>query len=65
MQDMQTVQTYSPRRVADMLGVNQVTVWRWCRDGKVKSFRRPSGQTRIPQEEVNRLLESQQVAPKE
>jgi excisionase family DNA binding protein len=43
--------------VAKMLGVTPLTVWRWCKEGKIKAIRTAGGQYRIPAEEVKKILE--------
>jgi len=47
---------YTTFEVAKMLGVSTLTVWRWCKQGKVRAWRTPGGHYRIPCEEVDRLL---------
>lgn len=43
--------------VARLLGVTPLTVWRWCKSGKMKAIRTAGGQYRIPAEEVKKFLE--------
>lgn len=47
---------YTTHQAAKILGVSPATVWLWCKQGKVKSWRTPGGQFRIPKSEVERLL---------
>ena len=47
---------YTTFEVAKILSVNPLTVWRWCKKGKIKAWRTPGGHYRIPREEVDRLL---------
>jgi len=47
---------YGTVEVARILGVAPLTVWRWCKEGKIKAGKTPGGQFRIPREEVERLL---------
>lgn len=49
---------YGTNEAARVLGVSPVTVWRWCRLGKIKAWRTPGGHYRIPREEIERLLGS-------
>ena len=46
---------YRTGKVAEMLGVNRVTVFRWIKQGKIKAVR-VGREYRIPEGEVNRLL---------
>ena len=47
---------YRITEVAEMIGVGRVTVWRWCKDGKMQHVILPSGQIRITADEVNRFV---------
>lgn len=47
---------YRITEVAKMIGVGRVTVWRWCKDGKMQHVILPSGQIRIAAEEVQRFV---------
>ena len=44
--------------VAKECGVSRVTVYKWCRTGKVKAIELPNGQIRIPDAEVRRILKN-------
>lgn len=44
------------RAVAEMLGVSQSTVERWCQLGQLPAIRLPSGHYRIPREAVEKLM---------
>lgn len=46
---------YRITEVATMIGVGRVTVWRWCKEGKMQHVILPSGQIRITADEVNRF----------
>ena len=46
---------YRTGKVAEMLGVNRVTVIRWIKQGKIKAVR-VGKEFRIPEDEVKRLL---------
>lgn len=50
-----TVKLCRTRKVAEMLGVNRVTVIRWIKQGKIKAVR-IGKEFRIPEDEVKRLL---------
>ena len=54
MQDMK--EYYRLSEVADMMGVSYVTMWRWCKAGKVATVKLPSKQRRILSAEVKRIL---------
>jgi len=41
---------------AKMIGVHYTTLYRWCDTGKVRYMRLPSGQRRIAESEVERIL---------
>ena len=47
---------YTTFEAAKILGVNPLTVWRWCKGGKIKAWRTPGGHYRIPKQELDRLL---------
>ena len=50
MEDILTVQ-----EVAQYLKVSQMTVWRWCKKGKIKAFK--AGRSwRIPRSAIEQLL---------
>ena len=46
---------YRTGKVAEILGVNRVTVIRWIKQGKIKAMR-IGKEFRIPEDEVKRLL---------
>jgi putative resolvase len=46
----------SPAKLADRLGVDRATVYRWIRSGRIRAGRYPSGRRRVPQAEVDRIL---------
>lgn len=41
---------------ADMLRVSRSTVWRWCKEGTLKSAFKIGHTWRIPQEEIEDLM---------
>lgn len=46
---------YTTGEVAKILDVAASTVWLWCKEGKIRAYKTPGGQYRIPFEEVERL----------
>jgi len=56
MQYMKQKTLYRITEVAKMINVGRVTVWRWCKDGKMQHVILPSGQIRITAEEVHRFV---------
>lgn len=46
-------QYYSVEQVARILGVNEETVRRWCRDGKIPGVKRFGREYRIPRSYVD------------
>ena len=49
--------TYTPRIAAGLLGVKPSTIYKWVREGKLKTFRFfPRGKIYILAESVNELL---------
>lgn len=53
---------YRLSEVAKIFNVSYVTIWRWCRDGKVETFTLPSGQRRILSSEVERITSQEEVS---
>lgn len=47
----------TPQECADLLRVHKVTMYRWIRDNKVPYIRLPSGDVRIPEDELDRWLD--------
>lgn len=47
-------------QVASKLQVHQITVYRWIKQGKLKSRRLPNGGYRIEAEEVEKMLSSEE-----
>jgi len=47
---------YRTSEVAKILDVSSVTVWRWCRDGKLKTVELPSGRRVIPRGEIEQFV---------
>jgi putative resolvase len=44
------------KQAAQWLQVNEETVWRWIRKGKMKAVRLPSGRLRIEESEIRRMI---------
>lgn len=42
--------------VAEILQVSRSTVLNWCRRGRIRAIRLPSGQYRVPQAELDWIL---------
>lgn len=53
---MKQKEIYGTNEVAKILGVSPTTVWKWCKEGKIKCGKTPGGHFRIPRSEVERLL---------
>lgn len=47
---------YSTSEVADLFGVNRVTIYRWVKEGKIGAYQ-IGKRNKIPEAEVARLLE--------
>jgi excisionase family DNA binding protein len=47
----------TPKEVARIMRVGPKTVTRWAKAGRLKVVYTPGGHVRIPQEEVDRMLE--------
>lgn len=52
-------------QVADQFKVNERTVGRWVREGRLKGVRTPGGTIRVRQSEVDRFLQDPDAAPSE
>lgn len=46
---------YSPAKAAKLLGVCTKTIHRWDKAGRIKTFRTPTNQRRIPESEIRRI----------
>jgi len=58
MDEEQPWRAWSVPALAEHLGVSRVTVWRWYKTGRIKGVRfTPTGNIKIPEEDVDRLLE--------
>ncbi len=44
------------QEVADFIGASRASVNNWCKTGKINALKLPSGQWRIPETEVDRIL---------
>ncbi|MDK8657758.1 helix-turn-helix domain-containing protein [Actinotignum sanguinis] len=44
------------QEVADFIGASRASVNNWCKTGKITALKLPSGQWRIPETEVDRIL---------
>jgi excisionase family DNA binding protein len=49
----------TPKEVARIMRVDPKTVTRWAKAGKMRVIYTPGGHVRIPQEEVDRMLEGE------
>lgn len=48
---------YSPQQACELLGIHIRTLQKWDNEGKIKAIRTPSGRRKIPQSEIDRLLD--------
>jgi excisionase family DNA binding protein len=58
-------QYYRTSEVARIFGISRVSVWRWCKEGKLLAVVLPSGQRRIAREDVERILATGQATEQE
>jgi putative resolvase len=49
----------SSKKVCELLGVTQMTLWRWTKAGKIKAIRTLGGMYRYPMSEIDRILGKQ------
>lgn len=49
--------TLTPAQVAERLQVRPRTVSGWCREGQIKHVKLPGGRYRIPETELQRLVQ--------
>ena len=49
--------------VETRLGVSRWTLYEWIKSGTIKAIRLPSGYFRIPESEVERILQESEPAP--
>ncbi|MDG6901237.1 MAG: helix-turn-helix domain-containing protein [Nitrososphaerota archaeon] len=52
-----TGRLHKPKEAAELLNVSRQTIWAWIKGGKIKAVRLPSGQHRIPDSEVVKILQ--------
>jgi excisionase family DNA binding protein len=53
----------SVRFCAQAMGVTDSAFRKWVRKGYVRVFRSPGGRIRVPEEELERLMQPQEVPP--
>lgn len=51
----------TPPQLAEKLGLNRATIYRWIRADKIRVGSYPSGRWRVPQSEVDRILRELKV----
>jgi len=49
----------SSKKACELLGVTQMTLWRWTKAGKIKAIRTLGGMYRYPMSEIDRILGKQ------
>lgn len=52
---------WSAAKVASYIGVNTLTIYRWIKEGQIHDFRKMGRTIRIPQSEVQRLMNAQKA----
>lgn len=52
-----TGRLHKPKEAAELLNVSRQTIWVWIRKGKIKALKLPSGQYRIPDSEIVKILQ--------
>lgn len=56
MEELKEKKWFTTYEVARILDVSPMTVWRWCKSGKIKAGKTPGGYYSIPREEVEKIL---------
>ena len=56
MEELKEKKWFTTYEVARILDVSPMTVWRWCKSGKIKAVKTPGGYYSIPREEVEKIL---------
>ena len=49
------------KEAASILNVDRRTIWRWIKKGRIQAIMLPSGQYRIPESEVVRILRGERI----
>jgi putative resolvase len=52
-----TGRLHKPNEAAELLNVSRQTIWTWIKRGKIRAVKLPSGQYRIPDSEIVRILQ--------
>jgi putative resolvase len=52
-----TGRLHKPNEAAELLNVSRQTIWAWIKRGKIKAVKLPSGQYRIPDSEIVKILQ--------
>ena len=47
---------YTVKEVAEILSVSQNTIWRWVREGKLKSIKLSNGATRFTEKDIQEFM---------
>lgn len=47
---------YTVKEVAKILSVSQNTIWRWVREGKLKSIKLSNGATRFTEKDIQEFM---------
>ena len=47
---------YTVNQVAEMFSVHPNTIWRWVREGKLKSIKLSNGKTRFSESELKKYI---------
>ena len=49
------------REAAVLLNVSRQALWKWIKQGKIEAVKLPSGQYRIPESEVVKMMQSSKM----
>ena len=52
---------YRANQVAEILNVTDATIRKWLKAGKLKGIKLPDGSHRIPQSEIDRITQIEEV----